>query len=143
VCTACLLRKRNRKGGRKRRFGLSCPAAGGEEIRAPEEKELRGSGAWSFCSRRWQGWGTEVNCSSRRWRGWGISGGCRAETEQKQSRAKGRRERGFPKDLFVILENYRDLLVKTNLTTVLGLKHKCDQNESCTTFQALQLCFKV
>jgi hypothetical protein len=48
VRTACLLRKRNRKGGRKRRFGLSCPAAGGEEIRAPEEKELRGSGAWSF-----------------------------------------------------------------------------------------------
>jgi hypothetical protein len=130
VHTACLLRKRNRKGGRKRRFGLSCPAAGGEEIRALEEKELKGSGVWSFFLQQ------EVARV-------GISGSCRAETEQKQSRAKGRRERGFPKDLFVILENYRDLLVKTNLTTVLGLKHKCDQNESCTTFQALQLCFKV
>jgi hypothetical protein len=49
----------------------------------------------------------------------------------------------FPKDWFVILEIYRDLLVKTNLTTVLGLKQRCDQNESCTTFQALQLCFRV
>jgi hypothetical protein len=34
-------------------------------------------------------------------------------------------------------------LVKINLTTVLGLKKKCDQNESCTTFQALQLCYRV
>jgi hypothetical protein len=52
----------------------------------------------------------------------------------KQSSARGGRQREIPEDLFVILENCRDLLVKTNLTTVLGLKHKCDQNESCTTF---------
>jgi hypothetical protein len=62
---------------------------------------------------------------------------------EKQSSARGGRERESLKGLFVILENYRDLLVKINLTTVLGLKQKCDQNESCTTFQALQLCFKV
>jgi hypothetical protein len=53
---------------------------------------------------------------------------------KEQSGTRGGREREFLKDLFVILENYRDLLVKTNLTTVLGLKQKCDQNESCTTF---------
>jgi hypothetical protein len=62
----------------------------------------------------------------------GTAVSCRAV---KQSSARGgRREREIPEDLFVILENYGDLLVKTNLTTVLGLKHKCDQNESCTTF---------
>jgi hypothetical protein len=60
-----------------------------------------------------------------------------------QRSARGGREWGFPKDLFVILKNYRDLLVKTNLTTILGLKQKCDQNESCTTFQVLQLYFRV
>jgi hypothetical protein len=55
-------------------------------------------------------------------------------SSEEQSSARGGRQREFPEDLFVILENCRDLLVKTNLTTVLGLKHKCDQNESCTTF---------
>jgi hypothetical protein len=66
-----------------------------------------------------------------------------AAAEQKQSSARGGREREFPEDWFVILEIYRDLLVKKNLTNVLELKQKCDQNESCTTFQALQLCFRV
>jgi hypothetical protein len=64
-------------------------------------------------------------------------------SSEEQSSARGGRERGFPKDWFVILEIYRDLLVKINLTTVLELKQKYDQNESCTTFQALQLCFRV
>jgi hypothetical protein len=62
---------------------------------------------------------------------------------ENQSSARGGRERGLPEDLFVILENCRDLLVKKNFTTVLELKQKCDQNESCTTFQTLQLCFRV
>jgi hypothetical protein len=70
----------------------------------------------------------------------GTAAGCRAE---KQSSARGGREREFLKDLFVILESCRDLLVKKNLTTVLELKQKCDQNKSCTTFQALQLFFRV
>jgi hypothetical protein len=70
----------------------------------------------------------------------GTAAGCRAE---KQSSARGGREREFPEDLFVILENCRDLLVKKNLTTILELKQKCDQNKSCTTFQALRLCFRV
>jgi hypothetical protein len=48
--------------------------------------------------------------------------GTAAAAEQKQSSARGGREREFPEDLFVILENYRDLLVKKNLTTVLELK---------------------
>jgi hypothetical protein len=78
------------------------------------------------CSRRWRGRGTAVNRSA-----------------EKQSSARGGREREFPEDLFVILENCRDLLVKKNLTTVLELKQKCDQNESCTTFQVLQFCFRV
>jgi hypothetical protein len=77
-------------------------------------------------SRRWRGRGTAVNRSA-----------------EKQSSARGGREREFPEDLFVILENCRDLLVKKNLTTVLELKQKCDQNESCITFQVLQLCFRV
>jgi hypothetical protein len=77
---------------------------------------------------------------SRRWRGRPeTAASCRAE---KQSSARGGREREFLKDLFVILENCRDLPVKKNLTTVLGLKQRCDQNESCTTFQVLQLCFR-
>jgi hypothetical protein len=38
--------KKNR--GRQGAFWYCCRAAGGEEIRAPEEKELRGSGTWSF-----------------------------------------------------------------------------------------------
>jgi hypothetical protein len=41
---------------------------------------------------------------------------------REQNSARGGREREFPEDLFVIFENYRDLLVKTNLTTVLELK---------------------
>jgi hypothetical protein len=49
----------------------------------------------------------------------GTAAGCRAE---KQSSARGGREREFPEDLFVILKNCRDLLVKKNLTTVLELK---------------------
>jgi hypothetical protein len=69
-----------------------------------------------------------------------TAAGCRAE---KQSSARGGREREIPKDLFVILENCRDLLIKKNLTTVLELKQKCGQNQSCTTFQALQFCFRV
>jgi hypothetical protein len=48
--------------------------------------------------------------------------GTAVAAEQKQSSARGGREREFPEDLFVILENRRDPLVKTNLTTVLGLK---------------------
>jgi hypothetical protein len=60
----------------------------------------------------------------------GTAVGCRAGKAAPEEEDKGK----FPEDLFVILENCRDLLVKTNLTTVLGLKHKCDQNESCTTF---------
>jgi hypothetical protein len=48
--------------------------------------------------------------------------GTAAAAEQKQSSTRGGREREFPEDLFVILENYRDLLVKKNLTTVLELK---------------------
>jgi hypothetical protein len=65
--------------------------------------------------------------------------------EQSKNRAAPKEEEkgDFPRDLFVILENCRDLSVKTILTTVLGLKQKCDQNESCTTFQTLQLCFRV
>jgi hypothetical protein len=70
----------------------------------------------------------------------GTAVNCRAV---KQTSARGERHLGFSEDLFVILETYRDPLVKQNLTTVLGLKHKCDQNESCTTFQALQLCYRV
>jgi hypothetical protein len=70
----------------------------------------------------------------------GTAAGCRAE---EQSSARGGREREFLKDLFVILENCRDLQVKKNLTIVLGLKQRCDQNENCTTFQTLQLCFRV
>jgi hypothetical protein len=132
--------KKNR--GRQGAFWYYCRAAGGEEIRAPEEKELRRSGTWSFFffySRRWQGWETAVNCSSRCQR-WPDSGGCRAEN---RAAPRGGREREISEDLFVILENYRDLLVKKNLTTILGLKQRCDQNESCTTFQVLQLCFRV
>jgi hypothetical protein len=48
--------------------------------------------------------------------------GTAAAVEQEQSSARGGRQREFPKDSFVILGNCRDLLVKTNLTTVLGLK---------------------
>jgi hypothetical protein len=48
--------------------------------------------------------------------------GTAVAAEQKQSSARGGREREFSEDLFVILENCRDPLVKTNLTTVLGLK---------------------
>jgi hypothetical protein len=70
----------------------------------------------------------------------GTAVGCRAE---KQSSARGGREREFPEDLFVILENCKDLLVKKNLTTAVELKQKCGQNESSTTFQALYLCFRV
>jgi hypothetical protein len=70
----------------------------------------------------------------------GIAAGCRAESRA----APEEEEKGdFPRDLFVILENCRDLLVKKNLTTVLELKQKCGQNESCTTFQVPQLCFRV
>jgi hypothetical protein len=97
-------------------------AAGGGE----DGKNSGGCRAEILCSRRWRG------REKQRWL-----------QSREQSGARGRRERGFPKDLFVILENCRDLLVKTNLTTVLGLKHKCDQNKSCTTFQTLQLCFRV
>jgi hypothetical protein len=32
---------------------------------------------------------------------------------------------------------------KVKFPTNLRLKQKCDQNESCTTFQALQLCFRI
>jgi hypothetical protein len=67
--------------------------------------------------------------------------GQRRLQSREQSGARGRRERGFPKDLFVILENCKDLPVKKNLTIVLGLKQRCDQNENCTTFQTLQFLF--
>jgi hypothetical protein len=64
-----------------------------------------------------------VGTCSRRWRGWSAQ---RWAAEQKQSRnraAPKEEEKGdFPRDLFVILENCRDLLVKKNLTTVLELK---------------------
>jgi hypothetical protein len=82
--------------------------------------------AWIFAAGGGEGGGTAANRSA-----------------EKQSSARGGREREFPEDLFVILENYRDLLVRKNLTTVLELKQKCGQNESCTTFQALQFCFRV
>jgi hypothetical protein len=63
-----------------------------------EEKEPKG----------WQ----RVELGSRRWRGRPEQrAGCRAE---KQSSARGGREREFLEDLFVILENCRDLLVKKN-----------------------------
>jgi hypothetical protein len=74
---------------------------------------------------------TAVNRSSRRWQRWPNSGGLQS---RNRAAPEEEEEGDFPRDLFVILEIYRDLLVKTNLTTVLGLKHKCDQNESCTTF---------
>jgi hypothetical protein len=79
-------------------------------------------------------------CAARGGEGGRNSGGGRAE---KQSSVRGAREREFLKGLFVILENCRDPLVNKNLTTALEFKQKCDQNESCTTFQALQLCFRV
>jgi hypothetical protein len=58
--------RKNRGRWRKKRVtGMLLPPVNKKEW-ALEEKEL--SDAWSFCSRRWQGWGTAVNCSSRRWR---------------------------------------------------------------------------
>jgi hypothetical protein len=65
-----------------------------------------------------------------------------------QSRAiKGRRRRKrkgvFPQNLCTNLKKNKGLDVKKNLTTVLELKQNWDQNESCTTFQTLQLCFRV
>jgi hypothetical protein len=61
------------------------------------------------------------------------------QTEERQRRKR----KGIPQGLVLILENSRDPLVKKNLTIVLELKQKCDQNKSCTTFQALQLCLRV
>jgi hypothetical protein len=89
------------------------------------------------------------SCLRRKTRGFLAAGGggdgetAANRSAEKQSSARGGREREFPEDLFVILENYRDLWVKKTLTTVLELKQECDQNESCTTFQTLQLCFRV
>jgi hypothetical protein len=85
------------------------------------------------------------SCLRRKTRGNFAAGGGEGGQHSgwRQSSARGGREREFPEDLFVILENCRDLLVKKNLTTVLELKQKCDQNESCITFQVLQLCFRV
>jgi hypothetical protein len=54
--------------------------------------------------------------------------GQRRLQSREQSGARGGREREFPEDLFIILENYRDPLVKKNLTTVLEFKQKCGQN---------------
>jgi hypothetical protein len=85
--------------------------------------------------------GTRGFLCSRRWQERSRTAANRSA--DKQSSARGGREREFPEDLFVILENCRDLLVKKNLTTILELKQKCDQNKSCTTFQALRLCFRV
>jgi hypothetical protein len=115
-------------GEEKQRQGKGAPSGGGREEtpgKQIRQRELRRLWRVEFLQLE-VAIGTAVNCRA-----------------VKQSSARGGRKREFSEDLFVILEIYRDLLVKTNLTTVLRLKHKCDQNESCTTFQALQLCFKV
>jgi hypothetical protein len=47
--------------------------------------------------------------------GGGKGGGTAVNrSAENQSSARGGRERGLPEDLFVILENYRDLLVNKN-----------------------------
>jgi hypothetical protein len=56
------------------------------------------------------------------------------EEEEREKEARGRCE---------ISQTSRDSDVKPNFLIALGLKQKCDQNESCTTFQALQLCFII
>jgi hypothetical protein len=56
------------------------------------------------------------------------------EEEEREKEARGRCE---------ISQTFRDSDVKPKFLTALGLKQKCDQNESCTTFQALQLCFRI
>jgi hypothetical protein len=121
---------------------LDRAAACGEEIRAPEEKELGVATRGKFCSRMWQGWDSgelqqqEVSTVAGRRR-------LQSREHSKNRAAPKEEEKGdFPRDLFVILENCRDLSVKTILTAVLGLKQKCNQNESCTTFRTLQLCFR-
>jgi hypothetical protein len=67
----------------------------------------------------------------------------RAAEHRNRGAPKEEGKGDFPRDLFVILENCRDLLVKISLITLLELKQKCGQNESCITFQVLQLCFRV
>jgi hypothetical protein len=78
-----------------------------EEVERMKEQYgcLRRKTRGNFCSRRWRGRGIAVNRSS-----------------EEQSSARGGRQREFPEDLFVILENCRDFLVKKNLTTILELK---------------------
>jgi hypothetical protein len=56
------------------------------------------------------------------------------EEEEREKEARGRCE---------ISQTSRDSDVKPNFLTALELKQKCDQNESCTTFQALQLYFII
>jgi hypothetical protein len=56
------------------------------------------------------------------------------EEEEREKEARGRSE---------ISQTSRDSDVKPNFLVALGLKQKCDQNESCTNFQALQLCFRI
>jgi hypothetical protein len=52
--------------------------------------------------------------------------GKQRRTAVQRRAAPEEEEKGdFSRDLFVILENCRDLLVKNNLTTVLELKQKC------------------
>jgi hypothetical protein len=72
-----------------------------------------------------------------------------AAVQQRQNRGIGERGevpveeeqgRGF-RGLFANYKKYRDFSITNNFN--LGLKRKSVQNESCKTFQALQLCFRV
>jgi hypothetical protein len=56
------------------------------------------------------------------------------EEEEREKEARGRCD---------ISQTTRDSDVKPKFLTALGLKQKCNQNESCITFQALQLCFSI
>jgi hypothetical protein len=138
--------REERREGEGIRTGLCCRWEKRKGGRGSTQRGDRIRPRW----RRWIGWRSSTAACGGIQDAWifaaggGEDGGTAANhSAEKQSSARGGREREFLKDLFVILENCRDLPVKKNLTTVLGLKQKCDQNESCTTFQTLQLCFRV
>jgi hypothetical protein len=71
----------------------------------------------------------EVARGGRKWQAAVLQQRSRAEgvpeEEEREKKARGRCE---------ISQTSRDSDVKLNFLTALGLKQKCDQNESCTTF---------
>jgi hypothetical protein len=69
-------------------------------------------------------------------------GGGRGSAEPEEKKQK-RKQSGMHPETLLQLQKTQGPYCKPSFPTILELKQKCDQNESCTTFQALQLCFRV